>query len=139
MLSFREPVGLGQSASAAFEVGSLRGAAGGSTVEAWVAELPPAARAAGWSLDTGVMPGKPFNVLPGERKQVVVRFSAPKEPPADSALLLGLGEWVEVPVGVILRGGTPGTGPDGPLRYCVTARCLLLPPAPAGAEEGASP
>jgi hypothetical protein len=131
MLSFREPLRLGQAASRAFEVGSLRGAGGGANVECLVAELCPEARAAGWSLDTGVMPGKAVVVLPGERKQVVVRLVAPREPPAGSALLLGLGEWAEAQVRLALRGGAP----EGAARFCVTARCLLLPPAQAGAEE----
>lgn len=140
LLAFREPVCLGQAGSASFEVGNVKGSGGASILECTIADIPAAAKAAGWAVDMGPSTaGKPLAVPAGEKRTVAVRFSPPAEPAADSALLLGLSEWAEVQLAVTIKGGVPACGSsDGLARYCVTARCLVVPAAGAPAAAAAA-
>ncbi|MEW5303719.1 MAG: hypothetical protein WDW36_006383 [Sanguina aurantia] len=137
-MTFPEPVYLGESCKGGLEVGNLKSQGlGGAAGEVVFDELPAAAKEAGWVLDPVRQ-----SLLPGEKKPITLRYTAPAVAHAGMAAYFGHPEHVSVTLGALLKGGLPAPPSPGGRRVTLVARVLLLPgaraaPLSAAAEDGA--
>ena len=123
VLEFPHHLHLNETATASFEVGSLKSQSfGGAPGEMTLDEIPALSKDLGWS----IVEGTKVSLATGDKKIVSVKYSSPSEVNSSMAAFFGHSEYMELKLGGVLKGGVPSVGPDG-RRVELLFRALLHP------------